>query len=73
MRRRRTPKQFYILAVTRGKTTRLYYGIKTLKDALALGKLKPGDTFVFAKYIGSDETKAVWEGNGVYSVARVTR
>lgn len=62
-------KSIYVVAVTRGRRTRLRYG-NTLKEALALSGLKAGEDFTYMKYTGGEETDAVWKGDDVYSVAR---
>lgn len=44
-------KQSYVVAVTRGRTTRYFYGT-TLKDAVAAAgkRIKPGVGFAYAKF-----------------------
>lgn len=46
-------KAQYVVAVTRGRKTTYKYG-STLKEAVGLSKLKPGEGFAYAKFERGD-------------------
>lgn len=63
------PKSMYSLAVTRGRITKFYYGLK-LKDAIEAAGLKPEESFTYTKFVAGDETTATWHNDNSYSAVR---
>ncbi len=57
----RIPRTQYVVAVTRGRRTLYRYG-KKLKEALGL--VKPGESFWYAKQVTGDFVKATMRRSG---------